>query len=500
MKKAVNPNVTNPMDGPEGSIIPAGGISIANGGGVGITRQYMFYWSVIYFGGNDFAGQWWTNYGGIAYSDNGGSTWTKATGGTTVAASSNGVDVSTFAGSGTLNVASTSNFATTTGEVEVDTSGGTAFLTYTGKSGTTLTGVALVSGSGTLSTGGGVRQGMWGNDATFQDNFQQMWPVKGQGDGYVYLMAAKNGRHTQYRMARVLEANILKKSQYTYWNSTTKTWSSDLTTATNIFPDTDTVSEPSLYYNSGTGAWVTTYYDSYAGALVLRSAWSPEGPWSAKQTILSNTDFGSQDMYGGFIHPWSNTAPNSSYDLFFHISLFAPYATFLMKATLGTALITETETVAVTEFRKVEINSQINKSDSVAISENVLVEIDFSPNILVNDSVAINEAVSVSITPEVSSSDNVTVSEATDLLIPELNIFISESTTVSEDIKLLAENRIAVSDSIAVTTSVAFAITGTITINVSDTIGAPPRIIYTTDGDLLYYVFKSGDKSFYEKI
>jgi len=477
IKLAVNPNVASPMAGPEGSIIPAGGISIANGGGVGITRQYLFYWSVVYF--SDVPGQWWSNYGGIAYSDNGGSTWTKATGSTTVAASSNGVDVSTFAGSGTLNVASTSNFATTTGEVEVDTSGGTAFLTYTGKSGTTLTGVALVSGSGTLSTGGGVRQGMWGNNASFTDNFQQMWPVKGQGDGYVYLMSARNGRYGAPRMARVLEANMLKKSAYTYWNSTTKTWGTDSTAATTIFPDTDPIGEPSMFYNSGTGAWVATYGDVTANGIVLRSAWSPEGPWSAKQTILNNTEFGSQDMYGGFIHPWSNTAPNSSYDLFFHISLFAPYATYLMKATLGTATIAETETVAVTESRNVAISSQVNKSDSVAISENVSVQIDFTLAVSVSDSTTLSEAVSVSITTEVSSSDNV---------------------TVSENIKLLAENRIAVSDSTAVTTSVAFAITGTITINVSDTIGAPPRIIYTTDGDLLYYVFKSGDKSFYEKI
>lgn len=499
IKLAVNPNVASPMAGPEGSIIPAGGISIANGGGVGITRQYLFYWSVIYF--SDVPGQWWSNYGGIAYSDNGGSTWTKATGSTTVAAGSNGVDVNTFAGAGTLNVASTSNFATTTGEVEVDTSGGTAFLSYTGKSGTTLTGVALVSGSGTLSTGNGVRKGMWGNNASFTDNYQQMWPVKGQGDGYVYLMSARNGRYGEPRMARVLEANILKKSSYTYWNATTKTWGTDSTAATTIFPDTGTVSEPSMYYNSGTGAWVTTYADVAVSGIVLRSAWSPEGPWSAKQTILLGSDFGSNDMYGGFIHPWSNTAPNSSYDLFFHISLFAPYATYLMKATLGTALITETETVAVTESKKVEISSQVNKSDSVAVTENVSLAIISTPLISVSDSTTVSEAVALSITPEVLVSDNTSLSESTTVLITELNISVNDSTSVSESVQLLAVNQIIVSDSTTVTENVNLAVSGgALNISVSDSISSPPKFIYTTDGDVMIYVFKSGTKWFYEKI
>ncbi len=79
---------------------------------------------------------------------------------TTVAAGSNGVDVSTFAGSGTLNVADTSATNRTqqafasTGTVTVPTSAGIATITYTGKSGTTFTGCTTTAGTGTLSTGG----------------------------------------------------------------------------------------------------------------------------------------------------------------------------------------------------------------------------------------------------------------------------------------------------------------------------------------------------------
>ena len=77
---------------------------------------------------------------------------------TTVASGSNGVDVSTFAGSGTLDVASTAGFAPS-GSLHVATSTGTAIIAYTAETSTSFTGASLTSGSaGLLSTGGGVTQ------------------------------------------------------------------------------------------------------------------------------------------------------------------------------------------------------------------------------------------------------------------------------------------------------------------------------------------------------
>lgn len=77
-------------------------------------------------------------------------------GSTTVASGSNGASVS----ASTLNVADTSDFpsaVTVAGEVRVATSGGYAFITYSGKTSTTLTGVSVATGSGTVSTGGSVQ-------------------------------------------------------------------------------------------------------------------------------------------------------------------------------------------------------------------------------------------------------------------------------------------------------------------------------------------------------
>jgi hypothetical protein len=87
--------------------------------------------------------------------------WAEGPPSTAVAAGSNGVAVSTFAGAGTLNVSSTLNWPAasvsgTQGAIVVTglTGGtGTATITYTGTTATSFTGCTTVSGSGTLATG-----------------------------------------------------------------------------------------------------------------------------------------------------------------------------------------------------------------------------------------------------------------------------------------------------------------------------------------------------------
>ena len=88
---------------------------------------------------------------------------------TTIASASNAINVSAFTGSATLHVAAVTNFPTATGNrLYVATNAGTATLSYTGTSTSTttcgssqqpcFTGVNLVSGSGTLATGGAVNR------------------------------------------------------------------------------------------------------------------------------------------------------------------------------------------------------------------------------------------------------------------------------------------------------------------------------------------------------
>lgn len=82
---------------------------------------------------------------------------------TTVAAGSNGVDVATFAGAGSLTVAATGttpgNFSTTgTAEILVVTSTGFALITYTSVDATHFLGCTTRQGTGTVATGGAVTQ------------------------------------------------------------------------------------------------------------------------------------------------------------------------------------------------------------------------------------------------------------------------------------------------------------------------------------------------------
>lgn len=91
---------------------------------------------------------------GVAYPENAQS---YASVSTTLTSGSNGVNVNTFTGAGTVNVASSANFANS-GSVQVATSTGQAVITYTGSTGTTLTGAQTVYGTGTLATGGVVTQ------------------------------------------------------------------------------------------------------------------------------------------------------------------------------------------------------------------------------------------------------------------------------------------------------------------------------------------------------
>lgn len=98
-----------------------------------------------------------SHFNSLKIQNNGGvGLWCESSGATTVAAGSNGVDVTTFAGAGVLNVVTATVGFPTSGTLTVATSGGTAQVTYTGKTQNTFTGCRTASGTGTLSTGGAI--------------------------------------------------------------------------------------------------------------------------------------------------------------------------------------------------------------------------------------------------------------------------------------------------------------------------------------------------------
>lgn len=114
---------------------------------------------------NHTQGLWWC----VASSDGNGGT----AGTTTITSGSNGVNINTFTGSGTLNVSSTTGFATS-GVIYVQTTASTLQpISYTNVSGgNSFTGCNAPNATGTFTTGNAVFDG------------QDRWGT--QGDGYLW--------------------------------------------------------------------------------------------------------------------------------------------------------------------------------------------------------------------------------------------------------------------------------------------------------------------------
>lgn len=107
----------------------------------------------------------------------------------TVAAGSNGGNIANIAtwatpAAGQLAIASATSFSS--GQAKVTTSTGWAIIAYTGKSGNNLTGCTLISGGGTVSTGGSVTQG----PIIVPSGWQQV-PIGSVGGNFYYI--AVNG-------------------------------------------------------------------------------------------------------------------------------------------------------------------------------------------------------------------------------------------------------------------------------------------------------------------
>ena len=147
----------------------------------------------------------------------------------------------------------------------------------------------------------------------------------GKRDGYVYMFGTPNGRFGAAHVARVVETSILDKTAYEYW--TGAAWETgavaELAAAEIVPPN---VAELSVIYNEHAGKWLMTYLDENLD-IVLRSADSPEGPWSASQAISTFADH--PGLYGGFLHPSS-----TGEDLYLAMTQWDPYNVSLVRASI----------------------------------------------------------------------------------------------------------------------------------------------------------------------
>ncbi len=221
-------------DGVEISKIPTGGVNVDG-------RDFMAYMSVRQFGQ---PGQWITNYSGIAYSDDGGQTWTE--------------DRSTCRP----------------------------------------------------------------NAPGFGEKFQMISYAR--RDGFVYAFGTPNGRFGDAHVARVPEQRLLDNSAYEYWNGDVWQRGGSLIAAPIV---TGPVGELSVRYDETLASWQMMTMDESLGAIVVRLAPQPTGPWSAPITVATAEEY--PHLYGGFFHPDSEGR-----EIYFTMTQYDLYNVSMMRATL----------------------------------------------------------------------------------------------------------------------------------------------------------------------
>ena len=89
------------------------------------------------------------------------------------------------------------------------------------------------------------------------------------------------------------------------------------------------VSESGVQRHAATGLFIATTYNQLDRGLELRTASNPWGPWSDPIMVLSNDDFGANDGYGGWTWPQRTTDDPKVLRVVW--SLFSPYASYLFE-------------------------------------------------------------------------------------------------------------------------------------------------------------------------
>ncbi len=160
------------------------------------------------------------------------------------------------------------------------------------------------------------------NTAALDDNFQMI--AYARHDSLVYAFGTPNGRFGAAYLARVPEGLLLDNSAYEYW--TGKGWqrgSSAIATPIVSGP----VGELSVRYDKTLQRWQMMTMDEARGAIVVRLAPQPTGPWGDPITVATAKEY--PHLYGGFFNPDSNGR-----DIYFTMTQYDRYNVSMMHARL----------------------------------------------------------------------------------------------------------------------------------------------------------------------
>ncbi|MDQ3762420.1 MAG: DUF4185 domain-containing protein [Actinomycetota bacterium] len=160
------------------------------------------------------------------------------------------------------------------------------------------------------------------NIPVLDDKFQMV--ALAQRDGFVYAFGTPNGRFGDAHVARVPEQRLLDKSAYEYWTGQGWQLGASAITAPIV---AGPVGELSVRYDRFLQSWQMMTLDESRGAIVLRLAPQPTGPWGAPMPVATVSQY--PTLYGGFLHPDSK-----GLDIYFTMTQYDHYNVSMMHAKL----------------------------------------------------------------------------------------------------------------------------------------------------------------------
>ena len=144
---------------------------------------------------------------------------------------------------------------------------------------------------------------------------------------YIYAMGTPCGRFGSVRLGRVRKENMLKNDSWEFFSAGHR-WTANPAEAIEII--SGPVGEASILWNAGIQRWMYTYLNEKTASIELREAELPWGEWSAPHVVATAAQY--PQLYGAFLTP--SFLKDNGKTLYFIMSMYGPYNTFVMKATL----------------------------------------------------------------------------------------------------------------------------------------------------------------------
>lgn len=166
---------------------------------------------------------------------------------------------------------------------------------------------------------------VWPSPSRFgQVAYARPAPGPGSDGSIVYVYGVPAGRGGAVSLARVPAERLGDRAAYRYRSA--HGWSSDERDAVDVVPAP--AGELSVGYHPYYRRWMMMYLAGRTGQIVLRSAASPTGPWTAPQVVTSVREH--PESYAPYLTPMWNDGP----DVVFTLSDYRNYRVDLMHTRL----------------------------------------------------------------------------------------------------------------------------------------------------------------------